>query len=347
MKKIILISCVSKKLSKKARAEDLYISPLFKYSLNYAKLLKPDKIFILSAKHGLVNLKKVIKPYNKTLKDMSVKEVKEWAKMVISQLKRVSDLRKDIFIFLAGEKYRKYLIPHFKNYKIPLKGLSIGKQLKYLKEKASINKKCDELHKWANSLKKTTFPFIEQKIPLNGLYILFQKNEFGHNQDRIVRIGTHTGKNQLRSRLKQHFIKENKDRSIFRKNIGRCILNKNNDRFLKKWELDLTPRRNKEKYSKSIDFKKQKQIERKVSKYIQDNFSFAVIKIDDKKKRLELESKIVSTISLCNECCSSKTWLGLFSPKEKIQESGLWLVNELYKEPLSDKDMIDLKKMIK
>jgi len=44
----------------------------------------------------------------------------------------------------------------------------------------------------------------------------------------------------LCSRLKQHFAKENKDRSVFRKNIGRCILNKANDDYLTKWEWDLT-----------------------------------------------------------------------------------------------------------
>jgi len=76
------------------------------------------------------------------------------------------------------------------------------------------------------------FPFCEDQIPLNGIYILFEKGELAHNTDRIVRIGTHTGINQLRSRLKQHFIVENKDRSIFRKNIGRALLNKNHDDFI-------------------------------------------------------------------------------------------------------------------
>jgi hypothetical protein len=31
-------------------------------------------------------------------------------------------------------------------------------------------------------------------------------------------------------------------------------------------------------------------------------------------------------------------WLGKFSPKEKIRQSGLWLVNELYGGPLSRGD---------
>ena len=66
-------------------------------------------------------------------------------------------------------------------------------------------------------------------VPLNGIYLLYERGELGHGADRIVRVGTHTGKNQLVSRLKQHFVHENKDRSIFRKNIGRAILNRQQD----------------------------------------------------------------------------------------------------------------------
>lgn len=202
---------------------------------------------------------------------------------------------------------------------------------------------CDKIHKWANALPIFKFPFDEAKLPLNGLYILFEKGEYAHGVNRIVRVGTHTGQNQLRPRLRQHFLTENKDRSIFRKNIGRCILNKANNSFLEKWELDLTPKISRDKFSPSVDLIKQKAVEREVSKYIQDSFSFIVLQIDNKDNRLELESKVISTVSLCEECKPSKKWLGLYSPKEKIKESGLWLVNELYKEPLSGKDFEKLK----
>jgi len=210
-----------------------------------------------------------------------------------------------------------------------------------------MSEKCKKLHQLLNGLKRREFPFNEEEIPLNGIYLLFEKGEAGHGADRIVRIGTHTGKDQLRSRLRQHFINENKDISIFRKNIGRAILNENKDPFLKYWEIDLTPRATKEKYSKIIDFSKQEEVEREVSKYIQKNLSFVTLRIDDKEKGLYLESRIISTISLCDECKPSKSWLGLFSPIKKIHDSGLWLVNELYRTPLSAKDMIELEKIIK
>jgi hypothetical protein len=198
---------------------------------------------------------------------------------------------------------------------------------------------CSELHMWANDLELFSFPYDESKIPQNGIYILFEKGESGHGGNRIVRIGTHTGSNQLRSRLRQHFLNSNKDRSIFRKNIGRCLLNKAHDPYLSMWELDMTTKLARDAQGKNVDAKKQTEVEKEISEYMQRNFFFGVIRVDDKHERLALESKIISTVSLCQECKPSKGWLGLSSPKEKIKASGLWLVNELYKEPLTKDDL--------
>ena len=64
---IVLISCVSQKLSHRAKAKDLYVSTLFRLNLKYAKILNPDAIYILSAKHGLLSLEQEIEPYEQTL----------------------------------------------------------------------------------------------------------------------------------------------------------------------------------------------------------------------------------------------------------------------------------------
>ncbi len=205
---------------------------------------------------------------------------------------------------------------------------------------------CTEIHKITNSIGRHGFPFDETRIPLNGIYILFQKGEKAHGQDRIVRIGTHTGDHQLRPRLKQHFLSENKDRSIFRKNIGRALLKKQNDPFLQLWELDLTTRKAKDNYSQQIDFDYQQKIESQVSKYIRDNFSFGVFEVASKEERLEIESKLISTVSWCDECKPSSAWLGNSSPKEKVVQSGLWLVNELYKTPCNASDIEHLSRLI-
>ena len=132
-KRIVLISCVSQKLSKRAKTKDLYISTLFRLNLKYAEKLKPDGIFVLSAKYGLLNLEQEIEPYEQTLNNMRAVDVKQWASRVLEQLKEISSIDETEFVFLAGEKYRKYLLPNIKHTHIPLEGLRIGEQLQKLK----------------------------------------------------------------------------------------------------------------------------------------------------------------------------------------------------------------------
>ena len=74
MKRVVLIACCSKKQNIRCKAKDMYISPLFKYSYKYASQLKPDYIFILSAKYGLINVDDIIEPYNETLNKKSKKK---------------------------------------------------------------------------------------------------------------------------------------------------------------------------------------------------------------------------------------------------------------------------------
>jgi hypothetical protein len=134
MNKIVLIACAGEKLPNKARAEELYTSTLFALSMKYAKSLKPHAIFILSAKYGLTALDREIEPYELILKKMKRSQVENWAEIVLDQLRSRCNLKNDEFVILAGEKYRKYLVPHMGQVEIPLRGMRIGEQLKWLKE---------------------------------------------------------------------------------------------------------------------------------------------------------------------------------------------------------------------
>lgn len=205
---------------------------------------------------------------------------------------------------------------------------------------------CNNIHHIFQNMKRYKFPFIEEELPKNGIYILFEKDELAHNGERIVRVGTHTGNGNLVKRLKEHFMKENKDRSIFRKNIGKAILSKKDDSFLEQWNWDLTTKVNKEKYSSLVDFEKQKLTENEVSQYIKNNFSFAIFEVKSKTDRLNFESKLISTISLCENCKPSSQWLGQSSPIHKIKEGGLWLVQGLYKTPLDLDDFEEIKSLL-
>lgn len=74
----VFISCVKSKRKTKAKARDMYISPLFRYSLKYAlSLTSENKIYILSAKYGLLKLDEVINPYELTLNTMNESEKKK------------------------------------------------------------------------------------------------------------------------------------------------------------------------------------------------------------------------------------------------------------------------------
>lgn len=360
MKKIILIACVSKKGDKKAKAKDLYKSTLFKSSLAYAYKLNPDKIFILSALHHLLDLDKEIEPYNVTLsnvpkekrkpelKILNLAEKKEWGKQVIEQLSKQTDLENDTFIILAGQEYIKPIHESIPNLVKPLDGLRQGERLKFFNEHPLMRNIVLELHELFNKQKRYNFPFeqFKSQIPQNGIYIVFEKGEKFKDFDRIVRVGTHTGNNQLHSRLNQHFINENKNRSIFRKNIGRCILKIDNSNYMNLWELDTTSIADKERNSQLLDKAFEQTMEKRISSYVQTNLSFCVFRLDTKDERLFWESKIASTLAQSNELIPSSNWLGNNSPKEKIRESGLWQVNELSNPILTEDEFEKLKEIV-
>lgn len=144
MKTIVLISCVSKKLDLKqgqtCKAKDLYISPLFKKAYAYAKTLKPDDIYIISAKYGLLDLNAEVEPYDITLKKMKSKNCEAWAQGVLERLRTLYNLADaesggDKFIILAGKSYYKNLIgeKRIENYECPYSNYKgIGYILKFL-----------------------------------------------------------------------------------------------------------------------------------------------------------------------------------------------------------------------
>ena len=206
----------------------------------------------------------------------------------------------------------------------------------------------DQIHDLFNSQKRFHFPFDNEldQIPLNGVYIIFEKDEQYKQYDRIVRVGTHKGINQLRSRLYQHFLLLNKNRSIFRKNIGRALLNKDSNPYLRIWELDSTSRADKIKNAPLIDKIFEQELEGQISKYIQHNLSFVVFGVNNKDKRLFWESRIISTLAAFPDIRPSDNWLGHFSPKDKIRQYGLWQVNDLKKKPLDTDEFNELTQLL-
>jgi hypothetical protein len=131
---IAFVGCVKSKKDHPCKAEEMYTSDLFKKGLAYAKK-NASKVYILSARYGLVKLDEVISPYQETLNTKTREQQKKWAYKVYLQLKQEHVDFNEAAIFLCGENYRRYLMQLFKNSFCPIEGLSFGKILKFYKEK--------------------------------------------------------------------------------------------------------------------------------------------------------------------------------------------------------------------
>lgn len=129
MSRIAFIACSKTKKRYPAPARELYQGSLFKKALRYTES-EFNQVYILSAKYGLVSLDKVISPYEKTLNNMSVKERKKWAEIVLEQMEEEGLDDPSSHYFFTGSNYCEY----FEGHK-PLEGLSLGFQLQWFQGK--------------------------------------------------------------------------------------------------------------------------------------------------------------------------------------------------------------------
>ena len=133
MKKVVLVTCAAKKRSGRYPARDLYVGPFYRACMEYAESLKPDIIFILSAKHGLLAPDRTISYYDETLNRMGVKARRDWASRVLGQVREKIGASNVEYTILAGERYWEFLVEELGNVRLPLKGKGIGKQIQFLR----------------------------------------------------------------------------------------------------------------------------------------------------------------------------------------------------------------------
>ena len=111
------VSCVKLKRDTPCPAKNMYISPLFRKAYSYASArVSEDRIYILSAKYGLIPSSQIIEPYEKTISHARKLEQKRWNANIL---------------ILAGGGYRKYIERVLPNISCPVRGLTIGQMLKY------------------------------------------------------------------------------------------------------------------------------------------------------------------------------------------------------------------------
>ena len=127
-----------------------------------------------------------------------------------------------------------------------------------------------------------------QDVPTKqGIYVMFEKEQLDNDGKlRIVRIGKASN---LHDRLVNHF--NGKGKSIFRKHV-QSALNTNS--------------------------------KEEVSKYIQDNISYALICVPKLMSTEELESTLTIILADYSKDLDVGNWLGLSSKNKTIQNYKIW-----------------------
>lgn len=339
--KIALISCSKLKADHPCPARELYApSQLFSLSYQYAKR-NTDAVYILSAKHGLLAESDVIAPYDLTLSHLPEHRQRDWADYVLTQMRERFDVEQDTFLILAGRNYYQHLLPHLSHTDLPLGNLPLGARIAFLHRQLAGSAPCDSdsrclrLHQLLTALPRYTWEEIGAVPFRNGIYLVFEERETYHGMPRIVRVGTHKSSDRLRQRLRDHFVRENHNGSIFRKNIGKALLNQTSDPYLAVWSLDTSrpPCKGME------DPHREREVEQEVSRYLRTHMTFSVVEVETREQRLRLEEGIIASLHQAEDFQASSSWLGRFSPEKEIRESGMWLKQGLDGVPLADEEL--------
>jgi hypothetical protein len=216
---------------------------------------------------------------------------------------------------------------------------------------------CEKLHKVLEKYPEYRHPIDWRQLPSNGVYFFYQKGEtWGHGgiRPRIVRVGTHR-KGNFVSRMKSHYIDVRKiermssstacpkDRSIFRKNIGRALLGRTKSKYLSIWNIDFQTQANRKQFGgrRKVDF--ERRIEREITDALEKTFSFRVIPTGTHEAIIGgegLEARLIGTLANCGLCQASRNWLGKYSPVGEIRNGKLWLVQHLSSGALKESDWL-------
>lgn len=338
-----LVSCVSRKRLRADEARNLYYSPLFVKARNYVEN-RCDQWYILSAKYGLVTPTQVIKPYEETLSQKPRVERERWAKRVWGNLH--SRLRSgDRVIIVAGQLYREFLVQKIIEYgctvEVPMEGLGIGRQLQWLSNHLSQPTRERDIERLYDALACLESGLGGKRLisdctgqadwPRNGVYFFFEsgENRSGGAVPRVVRVGTHGvsrgSKATLWNRLRTHRGTGeglgNHRSSIFRLHVGAALAAKHVNLGISSWGVGQA--------ANAKIRKSEERAEREVSRHI-GAMRVLWLAVEDEagpaSDRAYLERNLIGL--LVGETgpidLPSVDWLGLFSPDQRIRDSGLW-----------------------
>ena len=361
MKTICLVGCTSRKLSAPHPAEELYDSALFDGARYFSKT-RCDQWHILSAKHGLVAPRQILKPYNQSLLEIDSGRRMIWAKDVFCALQNTSS-EHDKIIFLAGKQYREFLTPMLlergNSVAAPLASFGIGKQVAWLQKLMKEPERLKDLDRLYDLMSRLSAGLNGSRLlaesdgkkswPEKGLYLFFEPSEFRMSSpfdQRLVRIGTHAvsrgSMTTLWDRLRTHRGASdgtgNHRGSIFRLHVGEA--------FRRRLHVDETyPHWGHGQSATALIRQTEIELEKRVSEYL-GRMSLLWIAIGDtagpQSDRAYLERNIIGLISgpTGPMDASSRSWLGNDSTKSAISSSGLWNINHVGH--IYDRRMLDV-----
>lgn len=345
---IALVSCGKRKRSTAAAAKDLYTSPLFRLSRQWAEVCA-DRWFVVSAKYGLVDPDQLLDPYDLSLDSLSASQITAWYNQVTSAL--LDDLEEgDVVILLMTELYGRGLKIRLRSKGLlvadPLVRMSPQTRRERLRKQISLGKSSAHLECFygalevlANICKPRYLGEEGNRWPQRGVYFFFEPGELRSNQCdlRVTRVGTHAvsagARTTLWDRLKTHRGVAagggNHRSSVFRLHIGTALINREN-------MLDLYPAWGRGQRASAAIRKSESPLEYKVSVLMSRMLVLAINVCDASSAhsdRSYIERNAIALLSTAGQAIDppSSNWLGHYARDNSVRTSGLWNVRHVGK----------------
>lgn len=136
---LLLVGCVKTKLGFPAPADELFVSPLFRYRRDFAER-SGAPWFILSARHGLVRPDQLIEPYDVCLARRPVAERRAWAARIVDELVgHIGNPGGRVIEIHAGSAHAHLVAERLTDsgaiVRLPLRGLSQGGHLAWYRSR--------------------------------------------------------------------------------------------------------------------------------------------------------------------------------------------------------------------
>ena len=351
-KAVYLIPCGLTKLSSRAPAGKLYRSPRFRQQLKFVKALSATAL-IFSSKFGLLEPDAVIDPYDLSLSDLKETEIDHLRRICVEKLIEV--IRKteceELVVLSAGDGHNSCLYNNFiKDVARLASGsvvfLSPGGTDTIVGEGPAIlarRRYLEDFYGQRGAFKDligpiSFFRFPHQQLPNNGVYFFTDWQEpsaISGSTGRIVRVGTHGvasgSKATLAQRLRAHFGLSsgagNHRSSIFRLHVGECLVSSGlYHKEVSSWQRKLP--------SDTAGRDLETSLEMAVSEYIRQ-LNLWILEVNGpshkRSRRSLVEAKVIRNLTASGIILDrpSPKWIGRFSTRPQIVNSGLWNVQHV------------------